>query len=70
MANWIKCTSKDGSELRLNLEHVALIRAHQKDRGFTGSEVVFASGLSSIIVNEGQEYLTGPPSIERGHDQV
>jgi hypothetical protein len=71
MASWIRCTTTDGTELHLNLEHVAMIRPHDSDRGFTGSEVIFAAGnLSSILVREGQDHLTGPQRIERGHDEV
>ena len=71
MASWITCTTTDGAELRLNLDHVAVIRPYNRDRGFAGNEIVFAAGsLSSIVVNEGQEYLIGRPRIERGHDEV
>lgn len=71
MASWIKCTTKDGIEIRLNLDHVAMIRPHHSDRGFTGNEIIFAAGtLSSILVKESQEYLVGPPRIEQGCDEV
>jgi len=59
MTNWIKCTTTDGIEVRLNADHVAIIRPYHTDRGFTGSEIVFAAGApSSITVKEGQEQLT------------
>jgi hypothetical protein len=71
MASWVKCTTTDGTEFQLNLEHVAMIRPHHSDRGFTGSEIIFAAGnLSSILIKETQEHLTAPPRIERGHAQV
>ena len=71
MASWVKCTTGDGTEVRLNIDHVALVRPYQKDRGGKGSEVIFAAGsLSSIVVKEDQEYLIGPPLLEREHDQV
>ena len=71
MASWIKCTTKDDIEIRLNLDHVALIRPHHSDRGVKGNEIIFASGnLSSILVKEDQDYLAEPPHVERGHDQV
>jgi hypothetical protein len=63
MASWIKCTTKDGIEGRLSLDHVAMIRPHHLDRGFTGNEIIFSAGtLSSILVVEDQGYLVGPPS--------
>ena len=59
MTNWIKCTTTDGIEVRVNAAHVAIIRPYRSERGFTGSEVVFATGTpSSITVREGQEQLT------------
>ena len=71
MTNFIKCSTADGMNIRLNLDHVALIRPHHSDRGFSDNEIIFASGtLSSIIVKEDQEYLAGPPQVERGHGQV
>jgi hypothetical protein len=71
MASWIKCTSEDGAQLRVNMDHVAMIRPHRRERGFAGNELVFAAGnLSSIMVTEDEDYLTGSPSIERGHDQL
>jgi len=67
MASWVKCTTVDGTEVRLNMEHVALVR----HRGGTGSEVIFAAGsLSSIVVKEDQEYLVGPQRLEHGRYQV
>ena len=71
MASWIKCTTTDGTAFQLNLEHVAMIRPHQSDRGFTGNAIIFPGGnLSSIFVQEAQDQLTGPQRIERGHDEV
>lgn len=71
MASWIKCTTTDGTEVRLNLDHVAMIRPHHSDHGDTGNEIIFATGtLSSILVKENQEHLAEPPRIERGHDEV
>ena len=71
MASWIKCTTEEGAQLRVNLDHVVVIRPHRRDRGFAGNEIIFAAGnLSSIIVIESEDYLTGSPSIERRHDQV
>lgn len=59
MTNWIKCTTMDGIEMRLNAAHVAFIRPYGSERGLTGSEVVFATGTpSSITVKESQEQLT------------
>ena len=49
MATWTKCTTTEGIEFRLNLDHVAVIRPHHSERGFSGSEIIFAAGnLSSI----------------------
>lgn len=71
MASWIKCTTTDGTEIRLNMDQVAMIRPYHSDRGFTGSEIVFAVGtLTSIAVKETQDYLSGSPRIERGRDEV
>jgi len=51
MANFIKCSTAEGVVIRLNMDHVALIRPHHSDRGGSGNEIIFASGtLSSIIV--------------------
>ena len=58
MTSWIKCTIEDGTEVRLNMDHVALVRPYRSDRGGKGSEVIFAAGSLSSIV------------LERGHDQV
>jgi hypothetical protein len=70
MASWIKCTSEDGAQLRVNLDHVAVIRPHRRDRGFAGNEIIFAAGnLTSIMVIEDEDYLTRSPRIERGPDQ-
>jgi hypothetical protein len=55
MANWVKCTGEDGAHLRVNMDHVAVIRPHRRDRGFAGNEVIFAAGnLSSIMVIESE----------------
>lgn len=71
MPTWIKCTTTDGTEVRVNLDQVAMVRPHDSDRGFSGSEIVFAAGtLSSIIVRQTQEELAEPPRIERGRDEV
>lgn len=71
MANWMKCTTTDGAMIRVNMDHVALIRRHASDRGGTGSEISFASGsLSSILVKEDQELLVGPRDIGREHGVV
>jgi hypothetical protein len=71
MASWIKCTGEDGAQLRVNMDHVAVIRPHRRDRGFAGNEIIFAAGnLSSIMVIESEDYLTGSQSIERGRDEV
>ena len=61
-------TIVDGTEVRLNMDHVVLVQPY---RGDTGSEVIFAAGsLSSIVVKEDQEYLIGPPRLEQGQYQV
>jgi hypothetical protein len=66
MTTWIKCTTMEGAEIRLNMDHVVLVRSHRGDRGGTGSEVVFAGGTpSSIIVKEDQNYLTVTPPVAR-----
>jgi hypothetical protein len=71
MASWIKCTSEDGAHLRVNMDHVAVIRPHRRDRGFAGNELIFAAGnLSSVMVVEDEDYLTDSLSIKREHDQV
>jgi hypothetical protein len=44
----------------VNLDHVAIVRQYQKDRGGTGCEITFAGGVpSAIVVKEDQEHLTG-----------
>lgn len=71
MTSWVKCTTMDGVEIRLNLDHVAMIRPHRSDRGGTGNEIIFAAGtLTSIVVREPQDFLAGRPHLERGHDEV
>jgi hypothetical protein len=63
MASWIKCTMTDGTEVRLNLDHVAMIRPHHSDRGFAGSEVIFVGGApSSIYVQQDRDTLVAPPA--------
>jgi hypothetical protein len=58
MENWIKCTTTDGIEVRVNLGHVAFIRPHKRDRGGTASEIVFSNGApSSLVVQEDQDRL-------------
>lgn len=65
MPRWVKCTTIEGTDVRLNVEHVAMIRPHRSDRGFTGSEVIFSTGQpSSIVVQEGPDELAGPPDIQ------
>jgi hypothetical protein len=60
MASWMKCTTADGAEIRVNMDQVAMIRRHASDRGGTGSEITFASGSpSSIVVKEDQDHLVG-----------
>jgi hypothetical protein len=69
MTGWIKCTTAEGTNIRLNLDQVAMIRPHRSDRGFTGHEIIFASGnLSSIIVKEDQEQLADLLRVERGQE--
>jgi hypothetical protein len=71
MATWTKCTTTDGAEIRVNLDHVAMVRPHRSESGFSGSEIIFAAGdLSSIIVRQTQEELAETPRIERGRDEV
>jgi hypothetical protein len=65
MAAWTKCTTPDGVDIRVNMDHVAMIRSHQSERGFGGSEIIFAVGnLSSIIVKQSQEALAERPQME------
>ena len=60
MATWVRCTTADGDEVRVNTDHVALVRHYKKDRGGTGSEIIFVGGVpSNIIAKEDQEHLTG-----------
>jgi hypothetical protein len=58
MANWIKCTTMDGASITINVEHVAAIRPHNRDRGGTGCEIIFAGSPTSVIVKEDEERLT------------
>jgi hypothetical protein len=58
MASFVKCKTAEGQDVRVNLDHVALIRPYHHDRGFSGSEIVFSSGSpTSVIVQENQEQL-------------
>jgi hypothetical protein len=59
MATWIRCTTIDGNEIRVNTDLVVMVRQYQKDRGGTGSEIVFAGGQSNVVIKEDQEHLTG-----------
>ena len=45
MPSWVKCTTTDGITVQVNLDQVAMIRAYRSDRGFSGSEIVFATGI-------------------------
>jgi hypothetical protein len=66
MANWINATLMDGTEVRVNLDHVAMIRPYHSDRGFTGSEILFSSGApSAILVREDRDTLIGSPAPRR-----
>jgi hypothetical protein len=48
-----------------------MVRPHRSERGFTGSEIIFAAGnLSAIIVQQTQEELAGPPRIQPGREEV
>jgi hypothetical protein len=48
------------------MDQVAMIRPYHSDRGFSGSEVIFAAGSQSpIIVKEDRDDLTGPRSAQR-----
>ena len=71
MTTWTKCTTADGTEIRVNLDHVAMVRPHRSDRGFSGSEIILAAqNLSAIIVQQTGEELAEPPRIQRGPDEV
>jgi hypothetical protein len=66
MASWVKCTTTDDAEIRLNLDQVAMIRPYHSDRGFSGSEVIFAAGSQSpIVVKEDRDVLTGSRSAQQ-----
>ena len=66
MATWVKCTTTDGAEVRVNLEHVAMIRPYRSERGFSGSEITFATGTpSTLVVNEGRDALLKPADVRR-----
>jgi hypothetical protein len=58
MTTWMKCTTTDGNEIRINLDHVVTIRPYQRDRGGTGSEITFVGGSpSSLVVREDQDRI-------------
>ena len=66
MARWIKCNTTDGTDIRLNLDHVVMIRPYPDDRGFTGSEIIFATGSPTLItVMENADDLAGRPDIQQ-----
>ena len=47
-------------KVRVNVDHIAVVREYRKDRGGTGCEIIFAGGVpSAIIVKEDQEHVTG-----------
>jgi hypothetical protein len=70
MSNWVKCTTTDGIAMRVNLDQVAMIRAYRSDRGFSGSEIVFATGTPSpVVVNEDREILTASTASLRNPSQ-
>ena len=61
MASFVKCTTAEGQIVRVNLDHVVLIKPYRTERGFSGSEVIFSSGSpSSIVVQENQEHISKP----------
>jgi hypothetical protein len=71
MADWRKCRTEDGSEIRVNMDNAVLVQPHRRDRGSTASVITFIGGApSTIIVQDDMEYLTMRQGIERGHDQV
>ncbi len=71
MAGWIKCNTTDGTEIRLNLDHVAMIRPYPDDRGFTGSEIIFATGSPALItVMEKPDDLAGPPDVQQVRREI
>jgi hypothetical protein len=54
----MKCTTTDGNEIRISLDHVVTIRPYQRDRGEKGSEITFAGGSpSSLVVREDQDRI-------------
>jgi hypothetical protein len=58
MPTWVRLTTTDGNEIRINLDHVVTVRPYQKDRGGTGSEIAFAGGTpSSLVVREDQDQI-------------
>ena len=58
MPTWMQCTTTDGNEIRINLDHVVTIRPYQKDRGGKGSEITFVGGTpSSLVVREDQDRI-------------
>ncbi len=66
MARWIKCNTTDRTEIRLNLDPVVMIRPYPDDRGFTGSEIISATGSPALItVMENPDDLAGRPDIQQ-----
>src|SRR5262245_2942975 len=56
----VRCTTSDGGEVRVYADHIAIVRHYKKDRGGTGSEIIFAGGVpSALVVQEDQIHLTG-----------
>ena len=65
MSSWVKCTTTEGVEVQVNLDHAVIIRPYRSDRGFSGSEIVFTTGdPSSLIVNEDRETLLAGTSAD------
>jgi hypothetical protein len=68
MADWRRCRTEDGTEIRVNMDNAVIVQPHRRDRGGTTSIITFLGGTpSSIIVQEDLEYLTAPHGVvERG----
>jgi hypothetical protein len=58
MPSWVKCTTTDGITVQVNLDQVAMIRAYRSDRGFSGSEIIFATGTPEPGHRERRQRLT------------
>jgi hypothetical protein len=44
----------------VNADRDAVVRQYRKDRGGTGSEIIFAGGVPSVlVVQEDQDHLIG-----------